>query len=148
MTTTFTAPAPPVDEVQIRDFTIKEKRIAFRVDEDVFQAYGLLGISTMQELVSSVKNLSKMIEEQNYTAITDVFKKLLYPDSATRFNQRVLAVGDDAIDVKRQLMPILFYLLEQYGVRPTQPSSASSTGSPSGTGGTSSTLGSSDRVIG
>lgn len=141
------APPPPVDDtVQIRDFTIKEKRVAFRVDDDVFEAYGLLGITLMQDLVEAAKGLGKMIENKNYDGITGLFSKILYPQSAERFNARVVAVGDEAIDVKRQLIPILYYLLESYGVRPTQPSSSSSAGSPSGTGGTTSTPGSSTEV--
>lgn len=141
-TPTFTAPVPD-DTIDIRDFTIKEKRVRFRIDEDVFEAQGLLGITLMQDLIGATKGLSKMIEDKNYDAITALFAQLLYPESAKRFNERLLARGDDAIDVRRQLIPILYYLLERYGVRPTQPSSSSSTGSPSETGGTSSTAGSS-----
>lgn len=148
MTTPIFAAPVPDDTVSIRDFTIKEKRIAFRVDDDVFEAQGLLGIALMQDLVTATKGLSKMIEEKNYDAITELFSKLLYPDSAKRFNERILSLGDDAIDVRRQLIPILYFLLERYGVRPTQPSSDSSTGSPSGTGGTTSTPGSSIEVTG
>lgn len=142
---TFTAPTVD-DRVQIRDFTVKEKRVAFRIDDDVFEAYGLLGITLMQDLVEAAKSLGKLIENKNYEGITGLFSKILYPESAKRFNERIVAVGDETIDVKRQLIPILYFLLESYGVRPTQPSSDSSTGSPSGTGGTTSTPGSSTEV--
>jgi hypothetical protein len=130
------------DHVIIKDFTIKEKRIAFRIDDDVFEAYGVLGVPLLQELVEMSEGLSKMVSEKKYDGIFDIFGKILYPDSAKRFKERGLAIGDDAIDVRRQVLPILHYLLEKYGVRPTQPSSSSSTGSPDEIDGTSSTLGS------
>lgn len=146
MTTTtaaFAAPSPGDDNVQIRDFTIKQKKIQFRIDEDVFHAYAILGLPLLQELVQVSKSIGKMIDDQRYEGIFDVFDKMLYPASAERFRERAGAIGDDALDVRKQLMPILHFLLEEYGVRPTQPSSDSSGSLPSGTSGTSSTAGSS-----
>lgn len=136
----FTAP-PPQDEVEIRDFTIKRKRIPFKVDDDKFEAYGRLSVPLMQQLIKAAKNLSNIAEKEDFGAIYGIFDQVLYPESATRFRERAESLGDDAIDVKEQLMPIIHYLLERYGVRPTQPSSDSSTGSPSGTDGTTSTAG-------
>lgn len=142
MTAAFPVPQVDSDAVSIRDFTIRQKKIQFRVDEDIFDAYAILGLPLLQELVNISKGMSKLVDEGKYEAVFDVFDKLLYPDSAKRFRERATSLGDDAIDVRKQLMPILHYLLEEYGVRPTEPSSASSTGLPSGTGGTSFTAGS------
>lgn len=130
------------DHVKIRDFTIKKKRIQFQIDDDVFEAHGVLGVTLLQEIVALTQNLSDMVAEKKYDAIFGIFDKILHPESAPRFKERGLAVGDDAIDVRRQLLPILHYLLEEYGVRPTQQSASSSTGSPDETAGTSSTPGS------
>ena len=142
MTTPFQAP-PPDDNVQIRDFTIKQKKVPFRVDDDIFEAYAILGLPLLQDLVATTKQIATMLQEQKYDSLFDLFDKLLYPESAKRFRQRAESSGEDAIDVKRQLLPILYFLLEEYGVRPTQSSSDSSTGLPSETGGTPSTAGSS-----
>lgn len=146
--TTNTGSAPLVfsvptsqDEIEIRDFTLTRKRIKFRIDDDVFEAYGILGLPLMQQLIKSAKMLGNLVKEEKFDSITSIFDDVLYPESAERFKQRVHTVGDEAIDVKEQLIPILHYLLEKYGVRPTQPSSDSSTGSPSGTDGTTSTAG-------
>ncbi len=146
MTTPFPAPVPTEDIAQIRDFTIKQKKLPFRIDDDVFEAYAILGLPLLQDLVAVTKQIGDMLKEQKYDALFDLFDQLLYPESAKRFRERAESRGDDAIDVKRQLMPILYFLLEEYGVRPTQPSSDSSTGSPSEPGGTSSTAGSSAQV--
>lgn len=134
---------PPQDEVEIKDFTIKEKRIKFKIDDDIFEATRILGLPLMQDLVKVTKTMSKMSESGDYSAISAIFDELLLPHSAERFGERLKAKGDDAIDVKAQLLPVLYYLLEKFGLRPTQLSSESSTGSPDATDGTPSTDGSS-----
>lgn len=133
-------------EIEIKDFTLKIKRFGFKIDNDTFVAHAALGLPTMQELSKVTKNLGEAVRSGDYTPITDVFRELLEDVSAQRFTQRVVAKGPDAIDVKKQLMPILYWLLEKYGLRPTQLSSESSTGSPSETGGITSTAGSSTEV--
>lgn len=142
-------PVPPPnddDPVEIRDFTIRTKKIRFRIDDDVFEAKALLGLPMLQDLVQTSKTMGELMRSERYDAFFDLFDKLLYPESARRFRERGTSTGEDAIDLRRQLIPIMYYLLEKYGLRPTQPSSDSSTGSPSGDGGTSSTGGSSDVV--
>lgn len=136
---------PPVDddEVEIKDFTIKKKRVKFKIDDDIFEASRILGIPMMQDLVKVTKGLGNMSESQDYSAITKIFEELLVEGSAERFNERLMKKGDEGIDVREQLLPILHYILEKFGVRPTQPSSDSSAGSPSETDGTPSTDGSS-----
>jgi len=131
------------DEVKIRDFTIKQKVIPFTIDDDRFEATAILGLPLMQELVRVSRDLGDMMKKQDFSALSDIFAQLLTPESAPRFIERLNSAGPDGLDVKRQVMPILFFLMEEYGLRPTQPSSDSLTGSPSGTDGTPSTDGSS-----
>lgn len=145
----MTAPVPeyvpPVedDEVEIKDFTIKKKRVKFKIDDDIFEASRVLGLPMMQDLVKVTKGLGNVSETQDYSAISKIFEELLVEGSAKRFNERLMKKGDEGIDVREQLLPILHYILEKFGVRPTQPSSDSSAGSPSETDGTPSTAGSS-----
>lgn len=135
-------PVPEMDDsVEIRDFTIKRKRIKFKIDDDVFEATAILSIPLMHELVKVGKNVQQLVGEQKFDSVTSVFQKILLPASAKRFGERLDAIYDDALDIKEQVIPVLYYLMEQYGVRPTQPSSDSSTGSPSETDGTTSTAG-------
>lgn len=122
--------------IDIKDFTIKRKRIQFKVDDDVFTAHAVLGLPHMQHMIRVSKNMRDLITDEKFDAIFDVFDQLLTPDSAKRFRERVFSSGDDAIDVREQLIPILHYLLEAYGVRPTQLSSDSSSGSPNEIDGT------------
>lgn len=138
---TVTTTPVPDDAINIKDFTIKRKRIAFKIDDDVFEAYAVLGLPLLQDLMHAVKSMQEMIKEQKFEALFTLFDKLLFPASAQRFRERAMSTGDDAIGVQSQLIPVLYYLLEEYGLRPTQPSSGSSTGSSSETDGTTSTGG-------
>jgi hypothetical protein len=132
-----------VDQVEIRDFTIKQKRVAFRIDNDIFEASAILGLPVMQDMVKMSKGIGDIAEREDgdYTEIFSIFDQVLLPDSARRFRERAMSRGDEGIDVKRQLLPILHHLLEVFGLRPTQQSSDSSTGSPSGDDGITSTAG-------
>ena len=107
--------------VDIQDVTLREKRIRFKVDEDVFEGYSTIGLQTMQKLVRSTKNISEAVSGENYSAITEIFDDLLEPSSAKRMKERIVTDNrDDELDVKRQVIPILNYLLEKHGLRPTQ----------------------------
>jgi hypothetical protein len=131
----FVAPDVSDDEVQIRDFTLKKKRIRFKIDKDLFEGYAILGLPLMQDLIKSAKSIKTAVTDEKFDSVFEIFDKLLYPESAKRLRERSVALGDDALDVKQQVIPIMYFLLEEHGLRPTQPSSDSSTGSPSETDG-------------
>ena len=131
------------DEIEIKDFTLKVKKFGFRIDRDVFVAHAALGLPAMQDLVRVSRGLGEALRGGEYSQIAEVFQELLDEASAARFTERIKARGADTIDVKRQLMPVIYWLMEKHGLRPTQLSSDSSAGSPSATGGTTSRGGSS-----
>lgn len=137
------------DVIEIRDFTISRKFVPFRIDGDVFHAYAIMGGALMQQLMNAGEGLRVAVggNDANGTRIIDlepiarIFDKLLEPSSATRFRERLFATDETAIDIKRQLTPIIYMLLEEFGLRPTRPSSDSLSGSPSEIDGTPSTGG-------
>lgn len=116
------------DFVEIKDFTIKRRRIRFKVDNDVFEARPVLGLSLMQKMVKLGQTISSTDGEEKFEEVFKIFDQLLLPESAKLFRQRGMSIDDDAIDMRQQLIPILYYLLEAYGVRPTQLSSDSLSG--------------------
>jgi hypothetical protein len=131
-------------EVDFKDFTVQKKYIGFSIDGDKFIASARLGISTIQSLVNAAGEMEKVKSEKDVKAFDSLFAvmdEILLPDSARRFREKAMRHGPDTIDVRRELLPALYYLLEEYGVRPTQPSSLSSSGSPDETSGTTSTGG-------
>lgn len=134
------------DTVEIKDFTIKQKLIRFRVDNDVFTAHRILSLPLMQSLLKISSNISAVMKEENYEVIFDLFDAILEPESALRFRQRAMSIGVDALDVKAQLLPIMHYIIESAGLRPTQPSLTSSDGLRDGNSGTSLTDGSAQTV--
>ena len=118
------------NEIEIQDFTIKRTRKRFRIDVDIFECRAILGIPQLQRLVNLTRNISKVVDAGNFDAICKVFDEILLPDSAAILRERIFSDDDTrVIDVREQLIPILQYVLEAYGVgRPTQPSLDSSNG--------------------
>ena len=104
--------------------------------------------------------------ERTIRLVADIFAVFLPGTAGDRFRARLLTEGRDAdpnaepprleadpppIDLTRQALPVLYWLLEQYGMRPTGPSSPSPNGSTDGqtgtlNGGISSTAGASPEV--
>jgi hypothetical protein len=137
---------------EVRDFTLPSKPIRFKIDDDEFAAPAIISIIVLRKIaklyaeagpklsaLSSGDASDEQIGEALY-AIADMFKTLIPGPSGVRFAQRLLS-EDEPIDLNRQAMPVLQYLLERYGMRPTQPASPSPSGSSTPNGGTSSTDG-------
>ena len=80
-------------------------------------------------------------------SLADMFRLLLPGRYGLRFAERLLSDGDPGdsqsdppreasppvIDLTREAMPAMYWLMEKYGLRPTQPSSPSLDGSTDGT---------------
>ena len=150
-----------------RDFTLPMEPKRFRIDDDVFQAPALLPAMVLKNLAHMHNQLGDVttVDADNLdnmlNKIGDMFAMFLPGSSGQRFKARLLTQGRDAdpdadpprlepdpppIDLIRQALPALYWLLEEYGMRPTGPSSPSPAGSTDGptdtpNGGTSSTDG-------
>lgn len=134
----------------IRDFTIKREPIQFRIDDDVFKAPAIISpialrkISAMYTEIGDISSLGNDID-RTLNILGHIFGILLPGPSGIRFKERLLS-EEEPLDLNAQVIPALYWLLEQYGMRPTQPSSPSPDGSTDGqtntqNGGTSSTDG-------
>lgn len=121
------------------DFSLPPRNLRFRVDADVFEAVSEL--ATEQALLFADEAELLGDEHASAQARLDVIKKLfhlvLLPESAERLVARLSdttnPIGPD------RFMKILTYLMELYGLRPTEPDSDFSTGSDVRETGTSST---------
>jgi len=128
------------DNVRYRDFSGTAEPVRFKIDNDVFEAPAVLPIPVMQELVNvadRMKNLGH--DSAALNAIVEVFNVILTDASARRFGERI-ASKSEPIGI-RQVIDIMMWLLEAYGLRPTEPSSDSSTGLPGESDGTPSVAG-------
>lgn len=120
---------------EVRDFTVPMEPHRFRIDVDVFAAPAILAPVNMVKIAKLVKQLpnleiSSFTEESMQAAVdvlSKVFEALMPGPSAARMAERLQADGSDpatpSIDLLRQAIPALHYLLECYGMRPTQQSS-------------------------
>ena len=131
---------PPVDENGVRDFTVKRQLHRFRIDEDVFAAPAIISPTALRRLaalhsemgdrMSGLASAEEMTPErfdEILKLIEDMFRILLPGQDGDRFAAR-MRDENAPLDLVGQLIPIIYWLLEQYGLRPTSPSSALSAG--------------------
>jgi hypothetical protein len=133
-----------------RDFTLPMEPKRFRIDEDLFQAPAIISPIALKKLAALHAELGDGTAiatdiDRSLDLIGDMFAILLPGPSGVRFKERLLS-ETEPIDLTRQALPALYWLLEEYGMRPTGPSSPSPAGSTDGqtdtpNGGTSSTDG-------
>lgn len=131
-----------VDADGVRDFTLPMKPHKFKIDDDTFSAPAVMSPVTLQRMAGMHASLSSTDASTAdgitvmLNAFAEIFKILLPGPSGVRFVERLKSDGGDEntppIDLTRQAMPAFYWLLEQYGLRPTQQSSPSP--SDSGTG--------------
>lgn len=131
MTDIPTTPAP------IKDFTEHHERILFRIDGDEFEAARVLPGKVLTRFASRFSNVENASYEQQLDAIGDALGMVLLPDSNALFQKRLEDL-ENPIGLE-QAGRVIEWLLEHYGMRPTGPSSNSSTGPASPASGTSST---------
>lgn len=121
----------------LKDFTRAHERIRFRIDADTFEAARALPGRTLTEFGKRFSDIGKLPVDQQVDGILEALGLVLLPDSAARISKRL---GDLENPVElEQAMEVIMWLLERYGLRPTQPSSNSAGGPDSPVSGTSST---------
>jgi hypothetical protein len=122
--------------VEIKDFSYVETSHPFRIGNDVFHALPDVPFDMLAQ-ITKLTNVEQTLRQHGAEMIIDIFTSFLQDESAALFKQRA---DEKAIGLKK-VMEILPWLLEKFGLRPTQPSSNSSDGSSDGETGTSSTDG-------
>jgi hypothetical protein len=128
------AAAPPA----ARDFSRKRKRLNFTIDSEEFDAAPALPGDIYAEFVTIYSSTG---ETETYQDQHDALKRALalalidesYERFQARLRDKTNPIEDD------QVGDIVLWLLEEYGMRPTQPSPGSSDGPASPATGTPST---------
>ena len=133
-------------EVRFKDFTLDAPEIKFAIAGENFDASPALSALLLQQISDIVDAFTE--DDKSATMIDKINKLIEFCDA--------ILIGDDCkarfakiaptLDLQRQIMPLLYWLLEAYGLRPTEVSSDSSPTSPTETDGTTSTVGSSTEV--
>jgi hypothetical protein len=132
-------------ESEMQDFS-SYKDVRFRIDHvggeqkgepEYFIGLPELPALMLVEFSGTLADLNEATVKDQPKLFTDIFELILTEESAARFTTR-MSSREDPIGIN-QLNKILPWLMEQYGLRPTTPSSGSSGGSPNPDDGTNST---------
>ncbi|NUS83652.1 MAG: hypothetical protein HOY75_13130 [Streptomyces sp.] len=121
-----------------KDFSRQRKRLDFTIDDDTFDAAPALPGDVFAEFVA-LYNSSTDVEgyQEQHTLLKQALELALLDESWARFSARLKdkqkPIEDD------QMSEVVMWLLEEYGMRPTQPSQPSPDGPSSPESGTSST---------
>lgn len=128
----------PVTE-EIKNFSKgSNKQIQFVIDDDTFYAPARVPAQTLIDFTKMFDGLTGNTDTQKtIDAFMATIKLVLLPDSAELFLQRMRDM-ENPIDME-QVNEVIPWLMEKYGLRPTQPSENSSDGQPGQESGTPST---------
>lgn len=121
-----------------RDFSKKRKRLDFTIDTDTFDAAVALPGDIYAEFVTLYNKTGDVETYQDqHDLLKSALQLALLPESwdrfAARLKDKTRPIDDD------QMADVVLWLLEEYGMRPTQPSQPSSDGPASPESGSSST---------
>lgn len=120
------------DIVRYRDFSLSPEPITFEIAPDVFTCFPEIALDTLAEM-SGLSLGGGGDTGSQLSKIYDFFDGIMEPDSAARFRERGRKSTKENPNPypigMRHVMDILPWLMEMYGLRPTQPSDESQGGS-------------------
>lgn len=121
------------------DFSTGRRSIKFKLDDDIFEAVPDIAVELAMEYADNIDRLTsrdddKIDLDEQKEVVYRTIRLVLFPESAERFIARL---SDQLKPIgQAKFTEITGWLLEQYGMRPTESDSASSTGSESQGAGT------------
>lgn len=142
-------------DLSFKDFSLTgqaAKPKTFKIDADMFEAPAVipgevLGLLTeVGASMADVKGSPKQQMDQLLAKIADVMALLLPEDDAARFRDRLYS-RTAPMDVHKQALPAMQWLIEAYGQRPTKPSSSSANGPEDDGGGLMATAPNEESVL-
>jgi hypothetical protein len=133
----MTQPIPTETATPVKDFSRKRERLVFRIDDDIFEAATALPGKTLARFAARFADIEHTPIDKQLDAFADALGMVLLAESNALFQKRLDDL-ENPIELE-QASDVIQWLLEKYGLRPTEPSSDSSTGPASPEPGTSST---------
>jgi len=113
----------------MKDFTRARKKVQFLIDADTFTGVDALPAEVMMDFTLRFEAMDEESPADGINALKDVLDTVLLDDSAARFRER-MGSKTDPIELP-QVNDVVMWLLEQYGMRPTEQPSNSVVGLPS-----------------
>lgn len=122
----------PEYDLKHRDFSLQGDEAepkTFTVGKDEFVAPPVIPPVLLGDLAAASQGFGDLKGDvpAQLEKVASIFDLLLTPETAPRFRERLLS-RTEPIDLNRQALPIMHWLMEVYGLRPTEPSSSSGSG--------------------
>jgi len=114
-----------MSDVEIKRFGGSLDPIQFYIHDDLFFAAPELPLGLIADL-AKLRNVTEEVEKNGIESIYMILDSLLFDESAALIRERAVS-KTKPVGVK-QIIELIPWLLEQYGLRPTQPSLPSSNG--------------------
>lgn len=119
------------DIVRFKDFSLSPEPVTFRIAPDSFECYPEIPLDALLELSTLAAETSDRAKQ--FEQLKDFFDGIMPPEMAATFRARCKPSTKEEPNPQpigmRHVMNILPWLMEVYGLRPTQPSSESDAGS-------------------
>lgn len=109
---------------RFKDFTGDAEPIQFKIHDEVFTAFEDIPLKHMGKLADIGGDLQAGDGTAAINRLLRLFEKLLVPESYARFQAAVNGESTTSIGISR-IKAIIPWLMEQYGLRPTEASSGS-----------------------
>jgi hypothetical protein len=110
----------------MKSFTRERRPIEFEIDGDKFDAVRAIPADTLMEMTNQFAAMDGEDGVESVKAMMTVLEQFLMPASFKHFRERM---GSREAPIEfPQVQDVIFWLLEQYGMRPTQQSSDSADG--------------------
>lgn len=111
---------------RFKDFTGDSDPIQFKIRDEVFTALDDIPLAHFGRLAELGDDLTNSDADNAVDRFLTLFSKLLEPESYARFEKAVKGESATVIGISR-VKDIIPWLMEQYGLRPTEAPSGSST---------------------
>jgi hypothetical protein len=113
---------------RFKDFSLSEEPVVFQIGADAFPCHPEVALDTLTELAGLSADTNDRSNQMQ--RIHDFFDFIIAdPGMAAKFRARTAAPTEENPNPKpiglRHILPIMQWLMEVYGLRPTQPSSDS-----------------------
>ena len=120
--------------VRFRDFSTSPEPVTFRIAPDDFECLPDIALDVIVELASLRGAVGETVEmKERIEQIHAFFDYIMVPDSAAKFRERTAVPTEEKPNPRpvgmRTVTDLMQWLMEVYGLRPTQPSSESADGS-------------------
>lgn len=114
-------------QTEIKDFSRPLAPHPFRVNDDIFAVIPQIPLGLVADVMKAVKGARTEDGQPDLEGMLGIYDILLVDECVPRWRERMNSKTEPI--GHEQLLEVTNWALEKYGLRPTQPSETSSTGS-------------------